>query len=139
MRQASPELRAQKSSCPHNNMPTPINLQRSFPQKLDLKQYNIDMENIFRAISILESYVTTSPANVWTTATRPASPTVGVSGYNTDFSGEEVYTSAGWLVKNGVWSYATRPNTTGLAAGSQGFNTDIPGRDLWTGTEWNNA
>ncbi len=75
----------------------------------------------------------------WTTANRPAggSLVVGVSGINTDFNGQETYTSEGWMVTNGKWTTATRP--TGVVAGSRGFNTDTnQGETLDDNGEWVN-
>lgn len=77
--------------------------------------------------------------NIWSTASRPARPSIGLSrGYNTDFNGEEVYTAFGWLVIFGTWTVAGRP--AGVAAGSQGFNIDSGSREYKFGsndTDWN--
>ena len=77
-----------------------------------------------------------SSGNIWSTGTRPALPSPGTRGYNTDFSGEEVYTAFGWYVLNGTWTTAGRP--TGIIAGSRGFNVTIPSQEYLddTGT-WN--
>lgn len=117
-----------------------IQLRRSFSKpidgKVDIKTYNIDMDLLFGVIGELQSLIGYSPQSVWTTATRPSSPVIGQTfGYNTDFSGEEVYTSSGWLVKCGLWTSATRPQS--VVEGSSGFNTDFPAREYFDGTQWN--
>jgi len=65
--------------------------------------------------------------HVWTTATRPNSPTQGMLGYNTDFNGTEVYQTVtgrvGWLVIGGYWTVATRPSS--VVIGSRGYNLDL--------------
>lgn len=73
----------------------------------------------------------------WTVATRPSSPFVGQTGYNTDFGGLETYTDSGWLILYGNWTTNTRPSTSGLAAGSKGFNTDTGmGMEYFDSTNW---
>jgi len=75
-----------------------------------------------------------SGGSIWSTSTRPAMPSYGARGYNTDFSGEEVYTTSGWLVIFGNWTTAGRP--AGVAIGSQGYNTTIGTRDYkWGSTD----
>ena len=75
---------------------------------------------------------------VWSTATRPALPAIGSSiGYNTDFSGIEIFTPSGWFVNGGIWTTAGRPST--VSPGSWGYNTTIPSREYWDGTNWNQS
>ena len=75
-------------------------------------------------------------SSIWTTSTRPALPSIGTRGYNTDFDGEEVYTAFGWYVLNGTWTTAGRP--TGVIAGSRGFNITIPQQEYLDDTgNWN--
>jgi hypothetical protein len=71
----------------------------------------------------------------WTTATRPVAPALGDAGFNTTFSGVEVWTSMGWQTLSGIWTFGSRPSTTNLAPGSRGFNTEI-GPEYWNGEEW---
>jgi hypothetical protein len=72
----------------------------------------------------------------WTTALRPASPLVSSIGYNTDFSGVEIWTPIGWLILSGLVTYATLPSTTNLAIGSRVYNSDIADFQTWNGESW---
>lgn len=63
----------------------------------------------------------------WVTSGRPATPFIGQTGFNKDFSGIEVYQEAtgrrGWTAVNGCWSLSNRP--TSVLAGSRGFNYEL--------------
>ncbi len=76
----------------------------------------------------------------WSEANRPTSDLDdGLTGFNTDVNGLEVYLEASekWLIMSGSWTVATRPTTTALATGSQGFNSDTGfGTEFWDGTNW---
>jgi len=73
---------------------------------------------------------------LWTTATRPAHPVAGDTGFNSDFTGIETYTALGWLVITGIWTFGSRPPTLSLAPGSMGYNTEIATLEQWNGEEW---
>jgi hypothetical protein len=75
--------------------------------------------------------------SIWSNSTRPALPSYGLTGYNTDRNGLEIYTPNGWLVNGGYWTSATRP--TSVCAGSWGYNSTILSREYWDGSEWNAA
>lgn len=75
--------------------------------------------------------------NIWNNSTRPALPSYGETGYNTDRNGLEIYTPNGWLVNGGYWTTATRP--TSVCEGSWGYNSTISSREYWDGENWNAA
>ena len=84
-----------------------------------------------------EPHTSTSTISTWTVATRPAAPSAGQTGFNTDFKGVETYTGTKWMIENGTWTTATRPVTTNIAPGSKGFNSDTGlGDENWNGIEW---
>jgi hypothetical protein len=83
---------------------------------------------------------TSGGGNIWSTSTRPALPSYGTSGYNTDFHANEEYTPFGWQIHGGHWTTATRP--TGIAIGSWGVNETIPAREWYFGPgadDWSQA
>jgi len=63
----------------------------------------------------------------WVTSGRPATPFIGQTGFNKDFSGIEVYQEVsgryGWMVVNGCWEVSNRP--TSILAGSRGYNYEL--------------
>ncbi len=73
----------------------------------------------------------------WTTDTRPENPYITQMGTNIDFSGSEVWNGTKWVILSGLWTTATRPDTTDIAKGSKGFNMDEGyGIELWDGDNW---
>lgn len=77
-----------------------------------------------------------------TTAQRPVSPEPFEVRGNSDFNGEEMYLSSlgKWLIKYGVWTNTTKPDTADIAPGSKGFNTDLGQEEYWDGVSpnvWN--
>ena len=82
-----------------------------------------------------------SGITIWTTLTRPAVTSAGITGFNTDFMGMETSISTfyapftySWLVIRGRWDYDHQP--TDVAAGSKGYNSDIMQDELWNGSKW---
>ena len=74
---------------------------------------------------------------VWNNSTKPALPSFGAAGYNTDLNAMEIYTPNGWLVNGGYWTTANRP--TSVCEGSWGYNSTISSREYWDGENWNAA
>ena len=70
----------------------------------------------------------------WTTATRPASPLAGQTGYNTTTGSMEVYNGSAWTSTNGVWTTATRPASP--PTGTIGFNTTTSVTEVYNGSAW---
>ena len=76
----------------------------------------------------------------FTTATRPSSPVVGQTIYNTDEAGLEVYDGSAWdLVKGGgampVYS-GTGNRPAGPVVGTIGFNTATSEVEIYDGSDW---
>jgi hypothetical protein len=88
--------------------------------------------------AITDTRVTaTSPLSIttWTTATRPSSPAIGTSGFNTTLKTLEtwngsLFTSSGL----GYWTTATRPASP--TTGQAGYNTNLLSLEFWNGTVW---
>ena len=103
-----------------------------------------DIALLSKRIQVLENNGNFSGAaitiDVWTTLTRPASPSLGTFGFNTTLNSIEIYGSSGWYVFGGsnatptIWTTATRPSPP--ATGQMGFNTTFGGQEVWTGTAW---
>ena len=109
-----------------------------------LVEINRQLDMLFSAGNYSQgtgSSSTTALLSVWNNSTRPALPTFGLTGYNTDKNGLETYTPTGWFVNGGTWTTATRP--TGVIVGSWGYNTTIKSREYYDGVSpdggWNAA
>jgi len=91
-----------------------------------------------------DSYAVLTAANAavdvttWTTATRPATPTTGQSGYNSTIPQFEYWDGAAWQAAGGAavtsWTTLTRPAIPDV--GQEGLNTDLGYLEYWDGLVW---
>jgi hypothetical protein len=80
-------------------------------------------------------FATSSNWQIWTSATRPVTPSTGTFGYNLTNLVLESYNGSAWVPAGlGYWSTAGRPATP--LNGEAGYNTDLLSLEYWNGTAW---
>jgi hypothetical protein len=78
---------------------------------------------------------TSSNYMIWTSATRPVTPSTGTFGFNLTILALETWNGSAWVPAGlGYWTTATRPASpsTGLA----GYNSDLGALEYWNGSAW---
>jgi hypothetical protein len=78
---------------------------------------------------------TSANFNIWTSATRPVTPSTGTFGFNLTIVALETWSGSAWRPAGlGYWTTATRPASpsTGLA----GYNSDLFALEYWNGSAW---
>lgn len=74
-------------------------------------------------------------SDVWTTATRPTTSIVGVTGFNVTLMTLETWNGSLWVSSGlGYWTTATRPASA--TNGQAGYNTDLLSLEYWNGSAW---
>jgi hypothetical protein len=74
-------------------------------------------------------------SDVWTTATRPTTSIVGVTGFNTTIMTLETWNGSLWVSTGiGYWTTGTRPAAP--TNGQTGYNTTLLSLEYWNGTAW---
>jgi hypothetical protein len=88
------------------------------------------------AITDTRTATTSSLASdVWTTATRPTTSIVGVTGFNTTIMTLESWNGSLWVSTGiGYWNTAGRPSAP--TNGQTGYNTTLLSLEYWNGSAW---
>jgi hypothetical protein len=80
-------------------------------------------------------FATSSNWQIWTSATRPVTPSTGTFGYNLTALVLESYNGSAWVPAGlGYWSTAGRPASP--LNGEAGYNTDLLSLEYWNGSAW---
>ena len=104
--------------------------------------YTLDANRVMYLLNRILSGEYRARSMQWNTAGRPTAASTpvlvtGEIGFNTDFSGLEMYTGVtyGWQILCGIWTIGNAP-AVNIAPGSRGFCIDV-GPQLYDGSQWN--
>jgi hypothetical protein len=75
----------------------------------------------------------------WTTTSRPASPVIGQTGFNTTYNGQEVYNGSAWTLINGGPAFSAYAGSTLSTASAAVVNVPCDTKVFDTNTCYNNT
>lgn len=75
----------------------------------------------------------------WTTTSRPASPVIGQTGFNTTYNGQEVYNGSAWTLMNGGPAFSAYPSGSFSASASTWTIIPANTKEFDTNSNYNNT